>query len=77
VVAVVFYPAISCLVDPTVATRLIVADDQGWTDFGFMGHEVVKTPHLDKLAKQSATFRNGCVPTSLCRASMATLLTGQ
>src|SRR5262245_22606645 len=56
---------------------LIVADDQGWTDFGFMGHEVVKTPHLDKLAKQSATFSNAYVPTSLCRASLATLLTGQ
>jgi arylsulfatase A-like enzyme len=56
---------------------LIVSDDQGWTDFGFMGHEVVKTPHLDKLAKQSATFANGYVPTSLCRASLATLLTGQ
>src|SRR5262245_13986392 len=56
---------------------LIVADDQGWPDFGFMGHEVVKTPHLDKLAAASATFPNGYVPTSLCRASLATLLTGQ
>jgi arylsulfatase A-like enzyme len=56
---------------------LIVADDQGWTDFGFMGHEVVATPHLDKLAGQSATFPFGYVPTSLCRASLATLLTGQ
>src|SRR3954471_237887 len=56
---------------------LVVADDQGWTDFGFMGHEVVKTPHLDRLASQSAAFANGYVPTSLCRASLATLLTGQ
>jgi arylsulfatase A-like enzyme len=56
---------------------LIVADDQGWTDFGFMGHKVVQTPHLDKLAGQSAAFVNGYVPTSLCRASLATLLTGQ
>jgi uncharacterized sulfatase len=56
---------------------LIVADDQGWTDFGFMGHGDVRTPHLDKLAAESATFVNGYVPTSLCRASLATLLTGQ
>src|SRR5262245_45811418 len=56
---------------------LIVSDDQGWADFGFMGHEVVKTPHLDKLAGESAVFPNGYVPTSLCRASLATLLTGQ
>lgn len=56
---------------------LIVGDDQGWTDFSFMGHDVIKTPHLDRLAAESAVFPNGYVPTSLCRASLATLLTGQ
>jgi uncharacterized sulfatase len=55
---------------------MIVADDQGWTDFGFMGHKIVRTPRLDKLAAESAAFPNGYVPTSLCRASLATLLTG-
>jgi len=55
---------------------LIIGDDQGWTDFGFMGHEVIRTPHLDKLASESAVFPNGYVPTSLCRASLATLMTG-
>lgn len=56
---------------------LIIADDQRWTDFGFMGHPVVKTPAIDALAAKSARFVNGYVPTSLCRASLATLLTGQ
>ncbi|MBM3838945.1 MAG: DUF4976 domain-containing protein [Verrucomicrobia bacterium] len=55
---------------------MIVGDDQGWGDFGFMGHPVIRTPHLDKLASESAVFPNGYVPTSLCRASLATLLTG-
>jgi uncharacterized sulfatase len=55
---------------------MIVGDDQGWTDFGYMGHKVIQTPHLDKLAGESAVFPNGYVPTSLCRASLATLLTG-
>src|SRR5438874_797102 len=55
---------------------MIVADDQGWTDFGFMGSKIVQSPHLDKLAVESAVFTNGYVPTSLCRASLATLLTG-
>jgi arylsulfatase A-like enzyme len=55
---------------------MIVSDDQAWTDFGFMGHPVIKTPHLDHLASESAVFPNGYVPTSLCRASLATLLTG-
>jgi uncharacterized sulfatase len=55
---------------------MIVSDDQGWTDFGFMGHKVIQTPRLDRLAKDSAVFPFGYVPASLCRASLATLLTG-
>lgn len=56
---------------------LIISDDQGWTDFGFMGHPAIQTPHLDQLAAESALFTDGYVPTSLCRASLATLLTGR
>ena len=56
---------------------LIIADDQAYTDFGFMGNPTVKTPNLDAMAKRSATYPDGYVPTSLCRASLATLLTGQ
>jgi uncharacterized sulfatase len=55
---------------------LIVSDDQGWNDFGFMKHPTIKTPHLDRLAARSAVFRRGYVPTSLCRPSLATLITG-
>ncbi len=55
---------------------LIISDDQAWTDYGFMGHPDIKTPHLDKLAAESVVFRRGYVPTALCRPSLVTLLTG-
>lgn len=55
---------------------LLISDDQAWNDYGFMGHPDIATPHLDKLAKQSAVFRRGYVPTALCRPSLVTLLTG-
>ncbi len=55
---------------------MIVGDDMGWPDFGFMGHKVIRTPRLDRLARDGAVFPHGYVPTSLCRASLATLLTG-
>lgn len=55
---------------------MIISDDQLWTDFGFMGHQVIRTPRLDRLAQQGAVFPNGYVPSSLCRASLATILTG-
>jgi len=56
---------------------LIISDDQGWTDFGFMGHPVVQTPHLDRLASQSVVFPNGYVTVPLCRPSLASIMTGQ
>ncbi len=62
--------------EPRPNVLMIVGDDMGWTDYGFMGHKVVQTPHLDRLARDGAVFPNGYTPTSLCRASLATLLTG-
>lgn len=55
---------------------MIISDDQAWTDYGFMGHPRIQTPHLDQLAMESAVFTRGYVPTSLCRPSLATLATG-
>ncbi|WP_442510175.1 sulfatase-like hydrolase/transferase [Novipirellula sp. SH528] len=55
---------------------MILADDQSYRDFGFMGNAIVHTPHLDRLAASSARYVNGYVPMSVCRPSLATLLTG-
>ena len=55
---------------------LIIADDQAWTDYGFMGHARIQTPNLDRLATESLTFTHGYVPSSLCRPSLATIITG-
>src|SRR6218665_1047552 len=54
----------------------ILSDDQAYTDYSFMGHPVIQTPNLDKLAQRSAVFTRGYVPTALCRPSLATLATG-
>lgn len=56
---------------------MIISDDHAWTDYGFMGHPMVATPHLDKLAAQSLTFKKGYVPSSLCCPSLATMITGK
>ncbi|WP_347243077.1 sulfatase [Thermogutta sp.] len=55
---------------------LIISDDQAWTDYGFMGHAVIQTPHLDRLARESLVYTRGYVPDSLCRPSLATIITG-
>lgn len=56
---------------------VILSDDQGWKDYGFMGHEVIKTPHLDQLAARGLTFKKGYVASPLCRPSLASIITGR
>ena len=67
---VVFAGIAVCETRATAADRpnivLILSDDQAWGDYGFMGHPAIKTPHLDKLAAESLTFRRAYVPASLC-----------
>ena len=54
----------------------ILSDDQSWTDYSFMGHEIIDTPRLDKFASEGLTFTRGYVPTPLCSPSLATIITG-
>jgi arylsulfatase A-like enzyme len=56
---------------------LIISDDHGWTDYGFMGHPHIQTPRIDRLARESVTFRRGYVPVPLCCASLASIITGR
>jgi len=61
---------------PPLNVVMIIADDQSWGDFGFMGYPVIQTPYLDRLASESLVFTRGYVTASLCRPSLGTLLTG-
>ena len=54
----------------------ILSDDQGWADYGFMGHPHMKTPHLDQLAGEGLLFERGYVTAPLCRPSLASLASG-
>lgn len=56
---------------------ILLSDDQRWTDYSFLGHREIQTPHLDRLAAESLVFTRGYVPTSLCRPSLASILTGR
>lgn len=55
---------------------LIISDDQAFTDFGFMGHAEIATPHLDRLADRSVFYTRAYVPTALCRPSLASMISG-
>ncbi len=56
---------------------LVISDDQDYEHFGFMGSTSAKTPSLDRLADEGVVFRSAYVPSSRCRPSLASLLSGR
>jgi arylsulfatase A-like enzyme len=55
---------------------LIFCDDLGWADIGCYGARTIRTPNLDRLARQGTRFTNFYVAQAVCSASRAALLTG-
>jgi len=62
--------------EPKPNIILIISDDQGFPDYGFMNHAVVKTPNIDRLASQGLLYTRGYTM-PLCSPSLACLLTGK
>ena len=56
---------------------LIYVDDLGYGDLSCYGATKIKTPHLDKLAKQGVRFTNGHSTSSTCTPSRYALMTGE
>ncbi len=55
---------------------LIIADDHGFPDYGFMGSKIARTPNIDRLASESLLYTRGYTM-PVCSPSLACLLTGQ
>ncbi|MFM7805361.1 MAG: sulfatase [Verrucomicrobiota bacterium] len=55
---------------------LIYCDDLGWGDLGCFGNRRIRTPHIDRLARQGTRFTSFYVAQAVCSASRAALLTG-
>ena len=56
---------------------VIVVDDAGYVDFGFMGSKDLDTPEIDKLAKEGTIFTDAHVTATVCAPSRAGILTGR
>ena len=71
----------SCAAEPATASRpnivLIMADDLGWGDPGFNGNTVIKTPHLDAMAKAGLRFDRFYSGAPVCSPTRGTALTGR
>ena len=56
---------------------VILLDDAGYVDFGFMGSKDLSTPEIDKLASSGTIFTDAHVSATVCAPSRAGLLTGK
>lgn len=54
----------------------IFADDWGWGDLSCHGHPYVKTPHIDRLAKEGTDFTRFTVANGVCSPSRTAVMTG-
>ena len=55
----------------------LFADDQRYDTLSCAGHDIVRTPTIDRLAEQGVRFSNAHVTTAVCWVSRAVVLTGQ
>ncbi|MBN1531376.1 MAG: sulfatase [Spirochaetes bacterium] len=55
----------------------ILTDDHRHDHFSCTGHPFLRTPNLDRIAREGVRFENAFVTTSLCSPSRASFLTGQ
>jgi N-sulfoglucosamine sulfohydrolase len=55
---------------------LFVTDDQGQDSLGCYGNAVIKTPHIDALAKDGMRLEKAFCTTASCSASRSVILTG-
>ena len=56
---------------------LLLVDDLGWKDVGFMGSKFYDTPNIDKLANQGMIFTNAYAACAVCSPTRASIQTGR
>jgi arylsulfatase A-like enzyme len=56
---------------------MIMADDLGWGDVGFNGNEIIKTPNLDKMAREGLQFNRFYSAAPVCSPTRGSCLTGR
>ncbi len=56
---------------------LVMADDQGWGDMAYNGHNVLKTPNIDTMAKECIRFDRFYAAAPVCSPTRGSVMTGR
>jgi N-acetylglucosamine-6-sulfatase len=56
---------------------VILIDDLRYDEYGAGGHPYMKTPHIDRIAREGAIFERAFHTTPICSPNRASIMTGQ
>ncbi len=71
-------PADTALSSPTPPNVIVLlVDDLGWRDVGYMGSDFYETPHIDALARRGTRFTQAYASHPVCSPSRAAFMTGK
>ncbi|WP_319268462.1 sulfatase-like hydrolase/transferase [uncultured Draconibacterium sp.] len=77
IIYIVAFTAMACKNEQKPNIIILLADDAGYADFGFMGCKDLDTPRLDEIAYDGVVFTDAHVSATVCAPSRAGLLTGK
>jgi arylsulfatase A-like enzyme len=63
--------------EPPPNVVFILADDLGWGDLGCYGQTKIRTPHVDRIAREGMRFRRAYAGAPVCAPSRCILLSGK
>jgi arylsulfatase A len=69
--------SVSVAAAPPPNVILINCDDLGYGDLGCYGAKDIRTPHLDRMAREGTRFTDFSVTSALCTPSRAALMSGK
>ncbi|MCF8379625.1 MAG: sulfatase-like hydrolase/transferase [Bacteroidales bacterium] len=56
---------------------IIMTDQQAWDAAGYAGNDIIKTPNLDRLAREGVNFSHAITPCPVCAPARTSILTGR
>lgn len=56
---------------------IIMTDQQAWDAVGFAGNSQIRTPNLDRLAREGINFSHAVTPCPVCAPARTSILTGR
>lgn len=69
--------AVAHAVAPKPNIVVFIADDMAWDDCGAYGHPSIRTPNINRLAREGMRFDQAWLTASSCSPSRASILTGR